>query len=77
MMTEKKISDNLKSNYPNITLISITQKVDPVKDYDQIILLMEGEIIAKGKHEELINSCPEYIQIYQSQQSTTDIEAKI
>jgi ATP-binding cassette subfamily B protein len=77
MMTEKKISDNLKSNYLNITLISITQKVDPVKDYDQIILLMEGEIIAKGKHEELINSCPEYIQIYQSQQSTTDIEAKI
>lgn len=77
MMTEKKIGENLRLSYPNLTLISITQKINPVKDYDQIILLMEGEIIAKGKHEELITNCPEYIQIYRSQQSTMDIEEKI
>lgn len=77
IMTEKAISENLKINYPDVTLISITQKIDPVKDYDQIILLMEGEVVAKGTHAALMNNCPEYIQIYQSQQSTTDMETKI
>lgn len=74
--TEQKILTNLKQNYPVITLISITQSLAPVTDYDQIILLMEGEIIAQGKHKELLDTCPEYIQIYQSQQSTNVYEQK-
>lgn len=74
-VTEKKISQNLVKNYPGITLISVTQKIEPIKDYDQIILLMEGELICKGKHEELLQSCPEYVQIYNSQRSTNDVVA--
>lgn len=74
-MTEEKISRNVKENYPQITLVSVTQKIDPIKDYDQIIVIMEGEIIATGKHEYLMQHSPEYVQIYQSQKSTTDIEA--
>ena len=74
-LTEQKISENLEINYPGITLISVTQKIEPVKDYDQIIVLMEGELIAKGKNDYLMNHSPEYVQIYQSQKSTTDIEA--
>ncbi|KAA5533362.1 ABC transporter ATP-binding protein [Taibaiella lutea] len=67
--TEQKILANLKRNYPGITLLSITQKIASAKDFDQIILLMEGELIAKGTHETLMKTCPEYIQIYDSQQS--------
>src|SRR5665647_2799669 len=70
-LTEQKIGNNVKQNYPGITLLSVTQKIDAVKDYDQVILMMEGEIIAKGKHDYLLQSCPEYIQIYNSQKSTT------
>ncbi|MEO6136620.1 MAG: ABC transporter ATP-binding protein [Ginsengibacter sp.] len=70
-LTEKTISANVKKNYESTTTVSITQKIDAVKDYDQIILLMEGELIAAGKHEYLIKNCPEYIQIYDSQKSTT------
>ena len=72
-LTEEKISENVKRNYADITLVSVTQKIDPVKDYDQIIVLMEGELIAKGKHEYLMQHAPEYVQIYQSQKSTTDL----
>jgi ATP-binding cassette subfamily B protein len=43
-------------------------------DYDQIVLIMEGEIIAKWKHSELIKTCPEYIQIFNSQLSTSNYE---
>jgi len=68
--TEKKILKNIEENYPGITLISISQKVSSIKDFDQIVLIMEGEMIAKGTHQELINNCTEYIQIYNSQKST-------
>jgi ATP-binding cassette subfamily B protein len=61
-------------NYKGITLISITQKIAPVENFDQIILLMEGEILAAGKHEKLLEECPEYIQIYNSQRSTSHYE---
>lgn len=72
--TEDKILANIQKNYPNLTLISITQKIEPVTDFDQILLLMNGEIIATGKHNELMKSSPEYIQIYKSQQSTEQYE---
>ena len=72
--TEDKILFNIQNNYPDLTLISITQKIDPIKDFDQILLLMGGEIIASGHHKELMKSCPEYIQIYKSQQSTEQYE---
>ena len=72
--TEKKILENITKNYPNITLISVTQKITSVENYDQIILLMEGEVIAIGKHSELLKTCPEYVQIYNSQESTEQYE---
>jgi len=72
--TENKILCNIRNNYPEITLISVTQKIAPVKHFDQIILLMEGEILASGKHEDLLESSPEYIQIYSSQKSTHHYE---
>ena len=73
--TEQKISENLRKNYPDITLVSITQKIQDIKDYDQIILIMEGEIIDMGQHDYLMKNSPEYVQIYDSQKSTTSITA--
>jgi len=69
--TERKIMENVSANYPGITLISISQKIAAVEDYEQIILLMESEIIGKGTHQELMRTCPEYVQIYNSQRSTS------
>ena len=68
--TEKKILENVRTNYPGITLISVTQKIASVEDYDQIIVLMEGEVIAQGTHKELLETSPEYVQMYNSQEST-------
>jgi ATP-binding cassette subfamily B protein len=72
--TENTILCNLENNYPGLTLISVTQKIAPVKHFEQIILLMEGEIIATGTHKELLQSSPEYAQIYSSQRSTHHYE---
>lgn len=72
--TENKVLCNLENNYPAMTLISVTQKIAPVRHFEQIILLMEGEVIAIGTHKELKESSPEYIQIYSSQRSTHHYE---
>jgi ATP-binding cassette subfamily B protein len=72
--TENKILCNIQKNFPGLTLLSVTQKIAPVKHFDQIILLMEGEIVATGRHEDLMASSPEYIQIYGSQRSTHHYE---
>jgi ATP-binding cassette subfamily B protein len=72
--TEKKILNNVLENYPGITLISVTQKIEPIEDYDQIILLMEGEVLAEGTHSMLLEKSPEYVQIYNSQRSTNQYE---
>jgi len=72
--TEQQILDNLSRYYPELTLVSVTQKIASIEQYDQIILLMEGEIIATGTHQELMQTCPEYVQIFQSQRSTSHYE---
>jgi ATP-binding cassette subfamily B protein len=72
--TEIKILNNVRKNYPGITLISVTQKIASIEHFDQVIVLMQGEIVAIGKHQELMATSPEYVQIYQSQQSTNELQ---
>ena len=72
--TEQKILDNVQRNYPDLTLLSVTQKIASVENYGQIILLEEGEILATGTHETLMKTSPEYVQIFNSQRSTNHYE---
>lgn len=72
--TEQRILANVQQNYPGLTLLSVTQKIAAVEHYDKVIVLMQGEIIAEGTHAELMKSSPEYVQIYTSQQSTSNYE---
>ena len=72
--TERSILQNISDNYPDVTLISITQKIASIESYDQILLLMKGKLIASGTHKELLQTSPEYMQIYSSQRSTNSYE---
>lgn len=72
--TEKRILENVAKNYPGLTLISVTQKIASVEAYDQILLLEEGEVLARGMHRELLEKSPEYAQIFESQKSTNQYE---
>ncbi|WP_231459997.1 ABC transporter ATP-binding protein [Pedobacter sp. Leaf132] len=72
--TETRILNNIQQNYPSLTLISVTQKIASVTHYDKVILIMQGEIIAEGTHQDLLKTSPEYVQIFNSQQSTSNYE---
>jgi ATP-binding cassette, subfamily B, bacterial len=74
--TEQAILKNIQEQYPGITLISVTQKIASVENYDQIVVLMEGEVLATGTHGQLMETSPEYVQINDSQRSTNLYEVQ-
>jgi ATP-binding cassette subfamily B protein len=57
-----------------MTILAVTQRIATIADYDRIFLMMEGEILAQGTHQELLESSTEYAQIFDSQKSTHHYE---
>lgn len=67
--TDKRIRERVVQLSDKQTIVSISQTIESITDADQIILLMEGEVVATGTHEELLSNSFEYKQILESQQS--------
>ncbi|QSF13712.1 ABC transporter ATP-binding protein [Mycoplasma sp. Mirounga ES2805-ORL] len=65
-ITSKKIIDNIKQKY-DCSLILISQKIAPIKNSDLIIVMNNGNIIASGKHNQLLKTSSYYKDIHQSQ----------
>lgn len=68
MITESKILKNLFTNFPNTTIIIVSQKIKSIQDCDNIIVLDNGKISQQGTHKQLIKSKNDvYYKIYDSQ----------
>lgn len=52
---------------PDTTKIIIAQRVSSVQDADKIVVMDEGKIVGVGKHEELLENCDIYREVYESQ----------
>ena len=65
--TEANIKNALKTNYKELTCIIIAQRITSVMDADKILVMDNGEIAGMGKHEELMDSCKIYQDIFHSQ----------
>uniref|UniRef100_A0AAU6WNX5 ATP-binding cassette domain-containing protein n=2 Tax=Chryseobacterium TaxID=59732 RepID=A0AAU6WNX5_9FLAO len=62
-INENKIINNLNIYLENRTSIIIAHRLSTIKNADQIIVLKDGEIIEKGKHDELIMNQSEYYKL--------------
>lgn len=65
--TEAKIRECFRTELKNTTKIIIAQRIGSVEGADMILVLDEGRIIGRGRHEELLASCKAYQEIYYSQ----------
>lgn len=72
--TEAQVKESLSKMYSDITIISIAQKISSVADSDRILVLDEGLIVGMGVHEELLETCLVYQEIYNSQMKKGEIE---
>ena len=65
--TDSLIRQAFRENIPNTTKIIIAQRVSSVQDADKIIVLDDGRINAIGTHEQLLETCAIYREVYESQ----------
>jgi ATP-binding cassette subfamily B protein len=67
LMTEYRIQQALDNLMKGRTSFVIAQRISTVLNADQILVLDKGRIVARGKHEELMETSPIYAEIYTSQ----------
>ncbi len=75
MQTEHHIQQALDRLMHGRTSFVIAQRISTVINADQILVLDKGEVVARGKHEELLEDSPIYAEIYHSQ-LIGDVEPK-
>ena len=70
--TDAKIRAGLKQLDKNMTTIIIAQRISSVAECDKIIVLDDGKINAVGTHDQLMQNCEIYREVYNSQQKGQD-----
>lgn len=72
--TDSMLRENLRKEIQEATVIMVAQRVATIVEADQIIVLDEGKLVAKGKHKELLGKCAIYREIVRSQLSEEEID---
>ncbi|MDD4069983.1 MAG: ABC transporter ATP-binding protein [Candidatus Izemoplasmatales bacterium] len=75
--TEEQVINNLKEIRQGKTTIIIAHRISTIKSSDQIIFIEDGEVYAKGTHEELVNSCELYRQMVIHQRLEAELEGEV
>lgn len=72
--TDANLRAAIKEELGEATLIVIAQRINTIKNAEQIIVLDEGKVVGIGQHRELLKTCDVYRQIASSQLSTKEME---
>ena len=67
LATDARLRAALKPHTADAAVLIVAQRVSTIIDADQILVLEDGEIIGRGTHDELLETCPTYIEIVESQ----------
>ncbi len=66
-LTEAHVKENLDKTLSGKTRIVMTQRASTAASADKIFVLDEGRIVGRGTHKDLLSSCRQYREIYESQ----------
>lgn len=66
-MTDAALRKGIQENLAGTTVFIVSQRAASILQADQILVLDDGELAGKGTHEELLQSCEVYREIYESQ----------
>ena len=70
--TDAMLRQAIRNNYQDTTIILIAQRISSIMQSDHILVLDDGEMLGYGTHEELLESCEVYHEIYESQMGSME-----
>ena len=77
MKTDAKLRHDLKTITGDAVTLIVAQRISTIKDADQIVVLNQGQVVGKGTHSELLQSCKVYREIAKSQLSEAEFAAEL
>ena len=72
--TDVKLRKTLREEMADVTTIIVAQRIATILNADKIIVMNEGKIVGIGKHQELLETCPTYLEIAESQLSEEELQ---
>jgi ATP-binding cassette subfamily B protein len=75
LATDARLRAALRPITRESTVITVAQRVSSIVDADQILVLDRGELVGVGRHEELLETCPTYVEIVESQRPAEEVAA--
>ena len=67
LATDARLRAALQPYTRDAAVVIVAQRVSTIATADEILVLEDGELVGRGTHEELLDSCPTYAEIVQSQ----------
>ncbi|MFF4412402.1 ABC transporter ATP-binding protein [Streptosporangium sp. NPDC001559] len=67
LTTDARLRAALRPRTADAAVVIVGQRVSTIADADQIIVLDDGVVVGRGTHDELLASCPTYVEIVESQ----------
>ena len=77
MKTDRNLRKALKKITEDSVVLVVAQRINTIRDAEQIIVLEQGKIVGKGTHYELLKNCRVYLEIAKSQFSEKEVEAEL
>lgn len=73
--TDRAVRDALHAMRHHATTLIVAQRIGTIMDADRIVVLDAGKIVGQGTHHELLESCPIYREIAESQLNADELAA--
>ena len=71
--TDRILRETLRSEISGATTLIVAQRIGTIMDADRIVVLDDGAVVGMGRHEELLRTCPVYLDIARSQLSDEEL----
>ncbi|WP_350276039.1 ABC transporter ATP-binding protein [Kribbella sp. HUAS MG21] len=72
LATDARLRAALRPVTREACVVVVAQRVSTIIDADQILVVEDGVIVGKGTHQELLDTCPTYVEIVESQRSAEE-----
>ena len=75
--TDKTLRMRLRESMGDSTMLIVAQRVGSILDADRILVMEDGQIVGRGKHRELLHTCPLYREIAELQLGEEEVKHEL